>query len=858
MKSIKLFMPIVLILLAVSTCYSLPSNWTYTNTGNNHIVLIQPTSVITVNGASLTSGDYIGVFYFDNGNLICGGYIEWTGGITVITAWGDDSYSLNKDGFSIGETFNWKIWSSSLNLEYNATVTYMAGFPNQGTYAINGTSGIATAMSSSSIVVNSTKPSCFGLSDGVINIVVTSGTPPYTYSWSNGATTQNIANVPSGVYGITVTDVSQTSDSLMIGLAQPDLLEASVLVNEDSAFMCMAHAQVFPTGGTAPFFYQWNTIPPQTSQLALLCPGLTTVTITDSHNCQTSAEVVVDATSQNVIDSSFTYMDTCLFTVLPDTAYISNLYFSGGYLLIQWTFGFGSTNLILDTYYPGVTSPGLYYVGLVINCPLKNFPTLTFVDYYELPEMVSFTGLSNETSCPGNCDGSISISISTGTPPFSYQWSTGATTQNISGLCNGTYTLTVTDFIGSSYIESYVVNEPVAMNLSGLSQNLDCNGICNGSIDVTVSGGNPPYSYNWSNGETSEDIVDLCATDYNVQVTDASGCFVSAAYVIIEPGAVVVNSNINEATCSCCNDGSIDISVLGGVSPYTFAWSTNATSEDISSLINGTYELTVTDANSCESSFPFIVTGVLPMVIESNEVSVSCNGLSNGSINCETLGGTTPLDYLWSTGATAASISELAAGSYTVTVTDSLGCEVSTVFEITQPDELEIQETIIHASFAGACDGVITTTITGGTSPYGFTWSNGSNTSTIDYLCAGTYTVTITDYNSCEKTEAFIVEEYISVDFPADNEGFCSIYPNPVYETLFLHFQNNTETLIDIEIYNSIGLLVLRKEYPVNQPKTLEIALPEISSGIYFIRVNLSDGQSNTLRFSQMTYSMER
>ncbi|MCF8294885.1 MAG: SprB repeat-containing protein, partial [Bacteroidales bacterium] len=242
MKSIKLFMPILLILLAVSTCYSLPSNWTYTNTGNNHIVLIQPTSVITVNGASLTPGDYLGVFYLDNGNLICGGYVEWTGNITAIAAWGDDSYTAYKDGFSIGETFNWKIWSSTSNLEYNATVTYMAGFPNQGTYVINGTSGIATAMSSSSIVVNSTKPSCFGLSDGVINIVVTSGTPPYTFAWSNGATTQNIANIPSGVYGITVTDVSQTSDSLMIRLAQPDLLEASVLVNEDSAFMCMAHA----------------------------------------------------------------------------------------------------------------------------------------------------------------------------------------------------------------------------------------------------------------------------------------------------------------------------------------------------------------------------------------------------------------------------------------------------------------------------------------------------------------------------------------------------------------------------------------------------------------------------------------
>ena len=221
--------------------------WTYTNTGANHIILLLPNTV-TINGLPIEVDDYIGTFFIDGTDTVCGGYVTWTGsGTNAVTAWGDDTQSPAKDGFSAGEPFIWKVWKATDGAIVNMTATYNTiGFPNSGTYITNGLSAIATLAGSYTPVVESsvilsftisepeellisgviTDYSGFGVSgngntDGGISLNVTGGTTPYSYLWSNSSTTQDITNIVSGQYEVTVTDIHGCLDTSNFILEQP-------------------------------------------------------------------------------------------------------------------------------------------------------------------------------------------------------------------------------------------------------------------------------------------------------------------------------------------------------------------------------------------------------------------------------------------------------------------------------------------------------------------------------------------------------------------------------------------------------------------------------------------------------------
>ena len=824
-----------------------PANWSYAITADNHTILVQAGSVL-INGTSIDIGDYIGVFYENNGNLYCAGYKIWNGTSNAVTAWGDETSVPGKNGFDTGEIFKWKIWDTSANMEFNASVTYMTSLPNQGTYFPNGLSGVATVMGSTSIIPAITETSCYGLSDGAIDITIVSGTAPFTFYWSTGATTQNLNNLPAGTYNITVTDSFSISSSLTIEVTQPDELTANILANENSAFMCMATAEVFPTGGTGPYSYLWNTIPTQTTQQAELCPGLFIVTITDSNNCQTNLGVIVDPTSINVIDSAFTLIDTCIVTTLPDTAYISNLLYSSGTMIIQWTLEFGSSSIVLDSYYPGFTSPGLYYVGLVINCPTKSFNSLTFVDIYNIPAFAEISGSSNETSCPGICDGSINIVVTSGTPPYSYLWSNGETTQNINSLCEGYYSVTVTDASGSNSTVSYIISDPSNLEVNESITNLICNNVCDGSIDITVSGGNPPYSFSWSNGEAVPNLSNLCATDYNLTVTDSNGCISSNNYTLSQPTAIQEVISIVDASCSCCNDGIIDLTTDGGIFPYSFIWSNGEMTEDINNLYAGVYEVTITDANGCVKTSIFEVNGPAPVALTANTSDISCYGLSDGSISILVAGGIPPYNYTWSNGGSSESIVSLNAGTYEITITDSIGCNTTSSFVITQPDLLELNETTLDASSFGVCDGSIDVTVLGGISPYTFIWSNTEITEDIGNLCAGIYTVTVSDINNCSQNQTYTVGEPSGIIIMDNGNFTCTIHPNPILDNLHLYILNANSNYLNVEIYNSIGSKIFEVKTEISNKNTMEINIPNLSPGIYIAKV-FQDKQSAILKF---------
>ncbi|HIL66835.1 MAG TPA: hypothetical protein EYG43_02980, partial [Flavobacteriales bacterium] len=206
-------------------------------------------------------------------------------------------------------------------------------------------------------------------------------------------------------------------------------------------------------------------------------------------------------------------------------------------------------------------------------------------------------------SCFGANNGSISATASGGAPPFQYSLG-GALSQTsgtFTGLTAGTYSVDVTDANGCMIFQTVVITEPPALNITATVTNVSCFGMCDGSASVSVAGGTPPYSYSWSNGQTTPTIINLCAGTYACTVFDANNCISQSTVIVMEPAPLSISVDSTDET-SALNDGSATAIVMGGTSPYTYAWSNGGTTNPQVNLAPGLYTVIVTDANGCTIS----------------------------------------------------------------------------------------------------------------------------------------------------------------------------------------------------------------------------------------------------------------
>jgi hypothetical protein len=331
--------------------------------------------------------------------------------------------------------------------------------------------------------------------------------------------------------------------------------------------------------------------------------------------------------------------------------------------------------------------------------------TTTFsVSLTESPAIV-LTPTANEVTCNGELTGSVDLAVSGGIPGYTFSW-TGpdgftASTQNISGLKTGGYSVTVTDSKGCTASTSAVVDEPDAIGISPVVTDVLCRGESTGEIALTISGGVSPYTFAWNDGNSDEDRTGLDAGTYSVTVTDANGCTETQSNIEVgEPASAIAlgETHVN-VLCGGDNTGSIDLTASGGTplsgGPpfYTYSWTGpggfTASTEDISNLINGDYEVSVTDANGCTEILTVTVETTATIVITSVITHPTCppdagqNG-DDGAIDITVTGGATPYtNFSWTAsggGIVPAGqennedLTGLVAGTYTVTVTDSNGC----------------------------------------------------------------------------------------------------------------------------------------------------------------------------------------
>lgn len=699
--------------------------------------------------------------------------IAISGFVTQANCGGSDgSIDISVSGDYPPFTFNWSNGPTSednLNIPagtYMVWVTDANGCTDSMEFILNN-------ISSMNITTNVTPVTCAGGTDGAIDIVTSGGTPPYSWSWSNGATTEDISSLTDGTYTLTITDDNGCvfSEEIEVG-ALPGI---NISVNSITNDVCSQETGAIDltvTGGTGSYGYSWDN--GATSQdISGLGVGTYYLTVTDGNGCTTQDD----------------------FTIINDVSNCSAFCF---------------TNIVTESLVNEVCGDGTGAIDITVmdatmpyNISWSNGPTTDdqsglsagtytatildanqceLVQEFEIGNDLGSLTISDDAVSNENCgsgDGSIDITVTGGTAPYSYAWSNGAATEDISSLASGSYDVTVTDDAGCEFVQSYAVgNNTGTLSESALVSSETC-GNAGGSINLTVSGGTAPYSYSWSNGATIQDLSGLSAGTYDVVITDGVGCTLqSDEYTVTnDPGDLtILSTNITNENCGD-GAGEIDINVINGSTPYTFSWSNGATTEDLSGISAGTYSCMITDDAGCSVS-----TGNLNVFNQSGTLSVTTNTLTDevcgdgaGAIDIDVSGGTTPYTFSWSNGSTTEDISGLSAGTYSLTVTDAGGCS-ETYNEIVNnaSDGFDLVVTNVTDENCGDGSGAIDITATGGAAPITYSWSNGASTEDINSLNAGVYMVTATDNNGCEvSTSATVNGDDIEITSSVISDEIC-------------------------------------------------------------------------------------
>ncbi|MCP4437985.1 MAG: T9SS type B sorting domain-containing protein, partial [Aureispira sp.] len=594
--------------------------------------------------------------------------------------------------------------------------------------------------------------SCNGGNDGGVFISVTGGVTNYSYLWSNGQTTQDATGLIAGTtYAATITDA--TGCTITTGthtVNEPTLL----VVTFDSLthVSCNGAADgavyVTVTGGTTNYSYLWSN--GQTTQDATGLSGSTNnLTVTDAKGCTVSTGphivneptlLVVTFDSLNHVSCNGAADGAVYVTVTGGTTNYSYLW-DNGQTTEDATGLSGSTNNLTVTDANGCTaSAGPHVV---------NEPAILGI---------TIDSFKNE-SCAGIVDGFVSISVVGGSTPYDYNWSNGATTQDINNLSAATYSVIVTDANGCVALDTQIINNVPTITASlDLLDSVSCKSLSDGQIGISVTGGAGSYGYNWSNSSTTEDLSGIPAGNYIVTITDALGCSITGGtYTISEPDSLVLSASLNNVSCNGAADGSIDISTTGGTLNYTYSWSPNiATTEDLSNLNGGTYHVTVSDQNGCMDSINAMVISE-PSAITvtlSTTTDESCDGVNDGAIDVTVMGGepaTTGYVFNWSNGANSEDLTNISGGSYSLTVSDSLGCVKTLDVNVYDPTALTLAISISTPleGCLGEAIGGMEATASGGTGALSYTWSNSVNTALNNGLNAGTYTIVVSDANGC-------------------------------------------------------------------------------------------------------------
>jgi uncharacterized repeat protein (TIGR01451 family) len=637
------------------------------------------------------------------------------------------------------------------------------------------------AQASATVVLNfvTTPVTCFGTNTGGINLTASGGVAPYTFSWSGpqglSATVEDLSNVPPGNYTLTVTEANGCTKTAIINIPSPQAislpLNGIVITNPGCLGFSSGAIHIAPQGGMPPYSYDWSNDGPQSldnnpQNLQGIPAGIYTVTITDAIGC-------------TFVSSAFSLSLPSILQISAVPTHVTcggsgndggvSLTVTGGAPPFTYLWSNGAT-------VPGINNlpAGSYTVTVTQSNGCTGTSSTTILIGGTIIPQGDFSVTA--ASCPSNsADGAITLNTfpAGAQAPLTFLWQGPAgftaNTQNISGLTAGDYALTLTDATSCQFVATVTVDQlPGDFILAVNPGTTDC---FNGIIELTVSGGVPPFQYLWSNGSTTQHLVYNTVGTYTVTVIDALGCSKTINTIITDPVGLVLTTTVVAGTCNGVNDGAINLTVANGTSNYTYAWSNTATTQNLSGLTPGTYCVTVTDIGSGCSEVACAVLSAPPIlaIMPNAGTAPTCTNSFDGFISINLINpGTGP--YTWSmsgsgslSGSSATSvfpITGLTQGTYCVTVTNDDGCTASTCATIVSPPP--VVATIEELS--NTCNSaVIRANVTGGVAPLTYSWESGlmtitATTQTIVAPLSTIYQVLVLDANGCGDFANIIIE----------------------------------------------------------------------------------------------------
>ena len=637
---------------------------------------------------------------------------------------------------------------------------------------------------------------------GMVDVHTVGGLAPFNYMWNNGVKTTINDKLCANTYTLTVKDANNCYASFTQTITQDSVIVsnpcqgfkvdiARVQNTRKGEAICTGLIETRTYGGTAPYNYKWNN-GGTTNLIDKLCEGSYTLVVKDKNNCASELSAIVKGDS--IVNPTTTascasfiinvngVKNTVKGAVNCTGAVMTNV--TGGKQPYNFYWSNGSKDLFLIN-----VCKGTYTLKAVdANGCLVSISQEIKEDSVALTNncttLTANVLVKNTDATANGCNGALEASVNGGTAPYTYAWSTSATTKGISGLCEANYSVTITDVNKCAVkVEKYVGRDSLVQNpCAGFFANVtvlndqDGDTICTGALLANAGGGKLPYSFKWSDGSSNPYLKGVCKGSYAVSIYDGNNCSLTIEkYVgldtVFNPCknfyakiSGVENSGLNATKCN----GSLAATVVGGKAPYDFSWSNGAKAPSVTDLCPGEYTIQIKDANKCSvvltgkvfiDSTKNLCDGFFTKVVEVKNDKAGDNACT-GAITTTTFGGKAPLTYYWSNGAQSANITGLCSDKYVLYVKDANNCinqldkfvGSDSIVDLCKGFNAYISDVKDYSADDTTCLGKLSATVKGGKSPLNYSWTSGDTTLTASNLCAGGYSLTIKDANACTIT----------------------------------------------------------------------------------------------------------
>lgn len=617
--------------------------------------------------------------------------------------------------------------------EYVLSVTDSKGLSKTGKYTIPDPS-----LAISIEVVKPSSGSAEG--DASVNLLVNGGIGDMTYKWDNGESLQLASKLTAGPHSVTVTDESGCSATTGFNVPEK-VLPLSVVLTAVLENKCAdartGAVQAEVKGGKSPLKYQWSDGSTVEGKLINIRAGEYAVTIADAAGQTASAFITLTAPPALI--------------VVPEVLAPASLGGVNGQAQVKVTGGKAPYTYIWDN---GATTAAVKSLtagehSLTVTDANGCAASVTVNVSEHIASLGVIIKQVGQINCYGQSTASLRTDITGGKGPYNYLWSNGQTAATAENLKAGSYTVTVTDVVGTKFTASSQVEEPQAVTVTVTTDAPASTNGSDGKATTKASGGSGIYKYAWSNGEFTNKALKLPAGNHIVTVTDEAGCSATASVVISENilALQVTLEQTVKINCAGNADGALTSIVKGGKEPLTYIWNNGATASNLEKIKAGSYAVTVADVTGTKYTATTIVSEPLPLsVAVTTDAAASTNGV-DGKATAKATGGSGTFQYAWDNGETTNKALKLPAGKHTVTVTDASGCSTTGSVEIRE-NILALEITIEQTSTvkcAGSKEGSVKAIVAGGKEPYQYKWNVDGTTPVQQNLADGVYTLTVTD-----------------------------------------------------------------------------------------------------------------